>query len=70
MRYAVVFEQTCNNHSAYVPDLPGFVATGETVDDVKLNIREPISFHLGGMALEKLPIPESSCWSENIDVEA
>lgn len=57
MRYAVVIEKAESNYSAYVPDLPGCIATGYTVEEVKKEIAEAISFHLEGMQEEGLPIP-------------
>jgi predicted RNase H-like HicB family nuclease len=59
-RYAVVIEKGSNNYSAYVPDLPGCVSTGGTLDEVLENIREAIALHLEGMRAEGLPIPEPS----------
>ncbi len=59
-RYAIVIEKGSNNYSAYVPDLPGCVSTGGTLDDVIRNIREAIELHLEGMRAEGLPIPEPS----------
>ena len=49
MRYAIVIERAEGNYSAYVPDLPGCVATGATVPEVEAEIREAIEFHLEGM---------------------
>ena len=60
MKYAVVFEKAPSNFAAYVPDLPGCVATGVTREDVERNIREAIVFHIEGMRLEHLAIPEPS----------
>ncbi|MCL4235659.1 MAG: type II toxin-antitoxin system HicB family antitoxin [Deltaproteobacteria bacterium] len=50
MKYLIVIERTETGYSAYLPDLPGCVATGLTTKDVEENIREAISFHLEGMA--------------------
>ncbi|MGG6265929.1 type II toxin-antitoxin system HicB family antitoxin [Leptolyngbya sp. AN03gr2] len=58
MRYAVVIEKAPGNYSAYVPDLPGCVATGLTLEEVEQQIQEAIEFHLEGMREEGLPIPE------------
>jgi predicted RNase H-like HicB family nuclease len=58
MRYAVVIEKTNNNYSAYVPDLPGCVSTGDTVSEVETTIREAIEFHLEGMREDCLSIPK------------
>ncbi|MFQ5859902.1 MAG: type II toxin-antitoxin system HicB family antitoxin [Anaerolineae bacterium] len=67
MKYAVVYEKTPTNFSAYVPDLPGCVATGATRQEVERNIREAIAFHLAGLRREGEPIPEPSTWSELIE---
>lgn len=60
MRYAIVIERTDNNFSAYVPDLPGCVATGATVAETEAAIREAIAFHIEGMQEDGLPIPAAS----------
>ncbi|HEY0675870.1 MAG TPA: type II toxin-antitoxin system HicB family antitoxin, partial [Immundisolibacter sp.] len=60
MRYAVVIERAEGNFSAYVPDLPGCIATGATVAEVEAGIRDAIEFHLEGMREDGLPIPPSS----------
>ena len=57
MRYAVVMENADGNCSAYVPDLPGCVATGDTVEAVETEIREAIRFHIAGLEADGLPIP-------------
>ena len=57
MRYAVVIERTENNYGAYVPDLPGCVSTGATLDEVTRTLREAIEFHLEGMREDGEPIP-------------
>lgn len=58
MRYAVIIEKASGNYSAYVPDLPGCIATGATVEETKREISEAIEFHLDGLREEGLPIPE------------
>ena len=60
MRYAVVIEKAENNYSAYVPDLPGCVATGTTVAEAEAQIREAIEFHIEGLREDGLPIPPAS----------
>ena len=60
MRYAVVIEKGERNYSAYVPDLPGGVSVGDTLDEVKAEIREAIEFHLEGTREDGLPIPKPS----------
>jgi predicted RNase H-like HicB family nuclease len=68
MRYAIVIEKAEGNYSAYVPDLPGCVATGATVAEVESQIREAIAFHVEGLREDGVPIPEPSSQVEYIDV--
>jgi predicted RNase H-like HicB family nuclease len=70
MRYAIVIEKSDKNYSAYVLDLPGCVAVGETVPEVQQLIREAIEFHLEGMREDGLPIPAPSSQVDYIDVAA
>jgi predicted RNase H-like HicB family nuclease len=70
MRYAVVIEKAENNYSAYVPDLPGCVATGATAEQAEAEIREAIEFHIEGMREDGLPIPEPASKVEYVDVAA
>lgn len=58
IKYTVLFEKTNNGYSAYVPDLPGCVATGYNKDEALRNIQAAIEFHLEGLALEGLEIPQ------------
>jgi predicted RNase H-like HicB family nuclease len=57
MKYAVVIEAGDANFSAYVPDLPGCVAVGETIEETTREIGEAVQFHLEGMREDGLPIP-------------
>ena len=68
MRYAVVIEKAENNYSAYVPDLPGCVATGATVAEAEVQIREAIEFHLEGLREDGLSIPPPSSQVDYVDV--
>lgn len=68
MTYAVVFEKAPHNYAAYVPDLPGCVATGATREEVERNIGEAISFHLEGLREDEEPVPEPSAWTKDIAV--
>ncbi len=70
MRYAVIFEKAKDNFSAYVPDLPGCVATGPSLEDTERAIREAIEFHLSGMREDGLPIPKPSSMVEYVEVAA
>lgn len=67
MKYAVVIEKAASNYSAYVPDLPGCVATGATVEEVESEIRDAIAFHIEGMREDGLVIPEPTSRVEYID---
>jgi predicted RNase H-like HicB family nuclease len=67
MRYGVVIEKASNNYSAYVPDLPGCVATGATVREVEQQIQQAIAFHLEGLRAERLPIPEPTTLCEYVE---
>ncbi len=58
-RNSVVLEKTESGYSAYLPDLPGCISTGESITDIKYSIREAVEFHIDGMRIEKLPIPEA-----------
>lgn len=58
MKYAVVIETAENNFAAYVPDLPGCVATGRTLGEVERNIRDAITMHIDGLRDDNVPIPE------------
>jgi predicted RNase H-like HicB family nuclease len=65
---AVVIEKAQGNYSAYVPDLPGCVSTGRTINEVERNIREAIEFHLEGMREVGEPIPEPTSIAREIEV--
>jgi predicted RNase H-like HicB family nuclease len=70
MRYAIVIERAEGHYPAYVPDLPGCVATGVTVAEVEAEVREAIAFHLEGMREDGLPIPAPSSQVEYVEVAA
>jgi len=67
MRYAVVIEKADGNYSAYVPDLPGCVATGETVAEVEAEIREAIRFHIDGLKADGLPVPAPTSIADYVE---
>ncbi len=67
MRYAIVIEKVKDNYSAYVPDLPGCVSTGLTIDEVEANIKKAISFHIDGLKEDSLPAPEPTTICEYIE---
>jgi len=70
MRYAIVIEKAESNYAAYVPDLPGCVATGATIEETERLIREAIEIHVEGLRADGLPIPEPSSRVEYVDVAA
>ncbi len=67
MRYAVVIERAEGNFSAYVPDLPGCVATGATVAEAEAEIREAIRFHIDGLKADEIDIPQPTSIAEYIE---
>ena len=67
MRYAVVIEKAETNYSAYVPDLPGCVATGATVKDVEIEIRDAIRFHIDGLKQDGLPVPSPTSIADYVE---
>jgi predicted RNase H-like HicB family nuclease len=67
MSHATIIEKMPNNYSAHVPDLFGCVATGLTIEEISVEIQAAISFHLEGLQLEGLPIPEPTTICEYIE---
>ena len=67
MRYAVVIEKAPTNYSAYVPDLPGCIASGPTVEATENEIREAIRFHIEGLRADGLPVPAPTSIAEYVD---
>jgi predicted RNase H-like HicB family nuclease len=68
MRYAIMIEKGESNFSAYVPDLPGCVAVGDTVEETEREIQEAIEFHLEGLRADGLPVPEPSSRVEYVEI--
>jgi predicted RNase H-like HicB family nuclease len=66
MRYAVVIENAGGNHSAYVRDLPGCIATGPTVQAVETEISAAIRFHIDWVQADGLPVPAASAVAEYV----
>ncbi|MCV0398007.1 MAG: type II toxin-antitoxin system HicB family antitoxin [Rhizobiaceae bacterium] len=67
MRYAVVIEKAGENYSAYVPDLPGCIATGATIEETEAEIRDAIRFHIEGLREDGLPVPEGLSRAEYVE---
>jgi len=70
MRYAIVIEKAEGNYSAYVPDLPGCISTGVTVEETEQAIREAIEFHLEGLRRDGEPVPAPSSRVDYVEVAA
>uniref|UniRef100_E6QU95 HicB-like antitoxin of toxin-antitoxin system domain-containing protein n=1 Tax=mine drainage metagenome TaxID=410659 RepID=E6QU95_9ZZZZ len=70
MRYAIVLEKSENNYSAYVPDLPGCVATGYTIEETESEIRAAIALHIEGLVEDGLSIPQPVSIVEYLEVAA
>ena len=70
MRYAIVVEKTKSNYSAYVPDLPGCVATGETIEETEREMKAAITFHIEGLLEDGITVPAPSSIVEYLDVAA
>lgn len=70
MRYAIVIERARENFSAYVPDLPGCVATGATAEQAEREIRTAILVHLDGLREDGLPVPPALSTVDYVDVAA
>ncbi len=68
MRYAIVIERAAANYSGYVPDLPGCVATGDTVAATERLLREAVQLHLEGMKADGIPIPQPASQVDYVDV--
>ena len=68
MRYVVVFEQTPNNWAAYVPDLPGCVAAGDTREETEGLIREAVALHIESLVAYGDDVPPPGAWTGTVDV--
>jgi len=70
MRYAIVIESAGSNYSAYVPDLPGCIATGSTREEVESEIRSAIEFHIEGLREDGSPVPPATSRVEYVEIAA
>jgi len=70
MKYTVVFEKAAKNWAAYVPDLPGCVTTGRTLEETRRLIAEAIEFHIEGLRMDGEPVPEPTAVAESVEVPA
>jgi predicted RNase H-like HicB family nuclease len=69
-RYAIVVEKAKSNYGAYVPDLPGRVATGATIEETERRLREAIELHVRGLREDGLAVPEPSSVVDYVEVPA
>jgi predicted RNase H-like HicB family nuclease len=67
-RYLIVIENAGSNFSAYSPDLPGCVTTGNTPEETRRNMEEAIEFHLEGLREDGLPVPPPTSIAEYVEV--
>ena len=70
MKYLVIIEETKNGFSAFYPDLQGCIATGSSREEVEINMKEAIAFHLEGMDSEGLEVPQPHSFSTYLEVSA
>ena len=70
VRYAIVIEKGQGNYGAYVPDLPGCVGTGDTLEEMRREIAEAIAFHIEGLRADGLPVPEPTSRVAYVEVAA
>jgi len=70
MKYAIVIEKAENNYSAYVPDLPGCITTGKSLEETRRLMQEAIEFHIEGLRLHGDPVPRPTSICEYIAIGA
>lgn len=70
MKYTVIFEKGDSTWGAYVPDLPGVIATGDSQEEVETLIREAVEFHIEGLKAEGLAVSPPASWAGTLDIVA
>jgi len=70
MKYLIVIEKSETGYSAYSPDLPGCISTGNTLEETEQNMREAIAFHIQGLKEEGYDVPEPTSRSSYVEVAA
>ena len=70
MQYTVIVETGSTSWGAYVPDLPGCIAAGDTRDEMLRLIREAVEFHIEGLRQQGEPVPEPHSFSELVEIDA
>jgi len=69
MKYAIVIEKAENNYAAYAPDVPGCVATAQTIEEVKREMKEALEFHFEGLRSDDDPIPQPTSLSDYVELD-
>jgi len=69
MKYAIVIEKAENNYAAYAPDVPGCVATAQTIEEVKREMKEALEFHFEGLRSDEHPIPQPTSLSDYVELD-
>ncbi len=68
MKYLIIIEKANKNYSAYIPDVPGCIATGKTIEETKKNIKEALDMHLEGLAEDGLTSPKPKAKADYVAV--
>ena len=68
MKYLIIIEKTNKNYSAYLPDVPGCIATGKTIEETKKNMKEALDMHLEGLAEDGLTSPRPKAKADYVAV--
>ena len=68
MKYLIVIEKANHNYSAYLPDVPGCIATGDTIEETKKNITEALAMHMKGLVEDELPSPEPKAKADYVAI--
>lgn len=68
MKYLIIIEKVNNNYSAYLPDIPGCIATGRTIEEVKKNITEALTMHLQGLSEDGQKSPEPKAKADYVAI--
>lgn len=70
MKYTVIYEKGDTSWGAYVPDLPGVIAAGDSREEVESLIREAVEFHIEGLKAEGLAVPAPASWAGTLEIAA
>jgi predicted RNase H-like HicB family nuclease len=70
MKYTVIYEKSDSAWGAYVPDLPGVIAAGDSREEVESLMREAVEFHIEGLRAEGLAVPPPASWAGTLDIAA